>query len=67
MNGVKLREILSLNLFCFYMDGILKKLAGFKVGSYIGLRTLVYVDDITLLAPDCPENLASDMQRIGLR
>ena len=52
-NGVKQGGVISLVLFCVYVDGLLKLLSDAKVGCYIGhvfVGALAYADDIVLLA-----------------
>ena len=52
-NGVKQGGIVSLVLFCLYIDGLLQSLADLGVGCTIGevfVSVLAYADDIVLLA-----------------
>jgi arginine exporter protein ArgO len=53
-NGVKQGGVLSLVLFCIYIDGLLVALSWAGMGCFVGsnfVGALVYADDIVLLAP----------------
>jgi len=53
-NGVKQGGIVSLILFCVYLDGLLGMLNNAKVGCHVGDQCLAafgYADDLVLLAP----------------
>ena len=53
-NGVKQGGVISLILFCIYLDGLLNLLAMAEIGCFIGrvfVGCLTYADDIVLLAP----------------
>ena len=53
-NGVRQGGILSLYLFCVYMDDLSNKLNDIKVGYTIGatlINHLMYADDLVLLSP----------------
>jgi hypothetical protein len=52
--GVKQAAIISQIWFCIYIDGLLRKLEGSRVGCFVGkflVGDLAYADDLTLLAP----------------
>ena len=64
-NGVKQGGVLSLVLFCLYLDGLLSLLAKSGVGCLVGevyVGALAYADDIVLLAP--PANAMRHMLKI---
>lgn len=53
-NGVKQDGVLSPNLFCVYIDGLLTLVSKAGFGCFPGfsfLGALVYADDVVLLAP----------------
>jgi len=54
LNGVRQGGVLSLLLFCVYIDNLLVRLSSSGVGCYIGANfvgALAYADDIVLLSP----------------
>ena len=53
-NGVRQSGILSSLLFSIYIDSLLEKISGLKVGCRLGILSsniIAYADDIVLLAP----------------
>ena len=53
-NGVRQGGIISLYLFCVYMDDLSKKLNNVNAGCIIGaalINLLMYADDLVLLTP----------------
>jgi Reverse transcriptase (RNA-dependent DNA polymerase) len=53
-NGVIQGGILSAVLFCFYFDGLLRRLSDAGIGCFMGnffASVLAYADDLVLRAP----------------
>ena len=53
-NGVKQGRVLSPTLFCIYFDELLRRLAKYGIGCYVGhlsYAAIGYADDMILLSP----------------